>query len=273
MRSLFAEVGWLGLVASVLWASAGAAPAQAPPASSRGALRTSVRLPLEELPAPIRDTVTRIVEQPTLFASAPSEDFNGPPGVYQWLLDHPDRAAMAWHRLGSPCLEITDHGAGWFGWTDQQGSELRWETVYRTPQVRVWYAEGKAKPGMLIPPMAVRAVVVMHHGTYTDSTGRPRVCHQSDLYFQTDSRTAAVLARLLGSTAPRLAEQCVTQMQIFFSALTRYVDRHPERAEMLFCGEPPLGQAPTTDSGERRAESGEQKLLSGSQLSALRSPR
>jgi len=267
---MFAEVGWLGLVASVLWAGAGAAPAQSPPASGRGATRTSVHLPLEELPASVRDAVARIVEQPTLCASAPTEDFNGPPALYQWLLDHPDRAAMAWHRLGSPCLEITDHGAGWFGWTDQQGSELRWETVYRTPQVRIWYAEGKAKPGVLVPPMAVRAVVVLHHGTYTDSAGRPRVCHQSDLYFQTDSRTAALLTRLVGSAAPRLAEQCVTQMQVFFSALTRYVDRHPERAETLFFGERPLGQAPRAESGERRVESGESNRPSGSQFSALR---
>jgi hypothetical protein len=193
----------------------------------------------------MRDAVRRIVEQPTLSASAPSEDFGGPPAVYQWLLDHPDRAAKAWRRLGSPCLDITDRGAGWFGWTDQQGSELRWETVYRTPQMRIWYAEGKAKPGVLLPPLAVRAVVVMHHGSYVDSAGHARVCHQSDLYFQTDSRTAVLLARLMGPTAPRLAEQCVTQMQIFFSALTRYVDRHPERADVLFFGERPVGKAST----------------------------
>jgi hypothetical protein len=246
MRSKLAEVGWLGLVAGVLWAATGAAPAQQPVASSHSA----TRLPLEELPANVRDSVAHVMDQPTLSASAPTEDFNGPPAVYQWLLDHPDRAARAWRRLGSPCLEITDRGAGWFGWTDQDGSDLRWETVYRTPQLRIWYAEGKAKPGLLMPPLAVRAVVVMHHGTYLDSAGRPRVRHQSDLYFQTDSRTAALLARLMGAAAPRLAEQCVTQMQIFFSALTRYVDRHPERAEVLFCGDhlglAPVPQSPTT---------------------------
>lgn len=239
MRSTLVEVGWLGLVAGVLWAGTGAAHAQSAPAG--GEERAASPLPLDDLPAGVRDTVRRILEQPTLSASAPTEDFAGPPAVYQWLLDHPDRAAKAWRRLGSPCLEITDRGQGWFGWTDQQGSDLRWETVYRDAQMRIWYCEGKAKPGVLLPPLTVHAVVILHHGSYVDSAGRPRVCHQADLYFQTDSRTAAILARLMGTAAPRLAQQCVTQMQIFFSALTRYVDRHPERADMLFFGERPVG--------------------------------
>jgi len=213
-------------------------------------------VPLEELPAGVRDTVRRIIGQPTLSARAPAEDFAGAPSLYQWLLDHPDRAAQAWHRLGSPCLDITDRGAGWFGWADQQGSDLSWETIYRSPQMRIWYAEGKARAGALVPPLAVRAVVVLHHGNYLDSANRSRICHQADLYFQTDSRTASLVARLMGPTAPRLTEQCVTQMQVFFSALTRYMDRHPERADTLFFGDRPLGSAapPRADKTMARGE-------------------
>jgi hypothetical protein len=213
-------------------------------------------VPFDELPASVRDTVQRIINHPTLSARAPAEDFVGVPALYEWLLDHPDRAAQAWHRLGSPCLDITDRGSGWFGWTDQQGSDLSWETIYRSPQLRIWYADGKARAGALVPALSVRAVVILHHGSYQDPAGKSRICQQADLYFQTDSRTASLVTRLMGPAAPRLAEQCVTQMQIFFSALTRYLDRHPERADALFFGDRPLGRVTPaqTDKSMARGE-------------------
>jgi hypothetical protein len=53
---------------------------------------------------------------------------------------------------------------------------------------------------------------------------------------QTDSQAAALITKLLGSSAPKLAEQCVGQMEMFFSALAWYVERHPERAGTLMSG-------------------------------------
>jgi hypothetical protein len=202
-------------------------------------------LPLDELPPTLRDSVRRIMEQPSLRASGPAEDFNGRANLYQWLLDHPDRAAQAWRRLGAPCMEITDRGAGRFGWADQQGSDLSWETIYRSPEFRIWYAQGRVRPGLLLPSLSLRAVVVLRHADYQDAGGRPHIRHQADLFLQTDSKTAGLFARLIGPAAPHLTEQCVSQLEIFFSGLTRYLDRHPEYVEVLLCGDRPFGSLPS----------------------------
>jgi hypothetical protein len=93
--------------------------------------------------------------------AAPAEAFACEPAVYYWFLDHPDRAVTAWRRLGAKCLTITDRGGGRFGWADENGSDIVWETVYRTPELRIWYAEGKARPGPLMPLVPVRAVVLL----------------------------------------------------------------------------------------------------------------
>ncbi len=232
MRFFHLEVGWLGLVAGMLWAgSAAAQTANAP----------SPRLPLDELPAELRETVRRIVERPTLSATGPAEEFTGRPATYQWLLDHPNYASQAWRRLGTPCLEITDRGDGKFGWADSQGSDLFWRTIYRTPEMQVWYAEGRARPGMLLPTISMRSVVMLRHHAHVDTAGRPRIRHQADVFIQTDSAAAALVARLLGPSVPRLAEQGVTQLQLFFSALAWYLERHPERAEVLLFGGRPVG--------------------------------
>jgi hypothetical protein len=235
-------LGWLSLVAGVLWAGAGTALAQSSaPQPTKPSPHTlpaplPAQLPLNELPVAIREQVRKITDKPTLSARGPTETFSGRPALYQWLLDHPDRAAAAWQRLGTPCLEICDRGNGRFGWCDTQGSDLYWETIYRGPSVRIWYAEARGRPSLLLPQLSARAVVVLHHWEEPDAAGRPRLHHQADLYLHTDSRTTAFVARMIGPSAPRMTEQCVSQLEMFFSTLTRYLDHHPERAEMLLFG-------------------------------------
>ncbi len=228
----------LGLTLVVGAFCAGTATARAATEGPTAFTRTP--LPFEELPARVREQVRRVTEQPTVSARAPAEEFTGRPAMYQWLMDHPDRAAAGWRRLGTPCLDIADRGSGVFGYSDGQGNDIYWETIYRSADTRIWFAEGRARPGLLLPPVPFRAVVVMHHASIADPAGRPRLRHQADFYLHTDSKTASLLARLAGTSAPRLSEQCVGQMQIFFSALTGYMERHPERVEaLLFAGERP----------------------------------
>lgn len=238
MRFPHLEVGWLGLVAGLLWA--GGAAAQPTPAAPLSPPEAG-RVPLEDLPAEIQQQVRHIVQRPTLSATGPAEEFLGRPAVYQWLLDHPNYASQAWRRLGTPCLEITDRGDGKFGWTDNQGTDLFWKTIYRAPEMQIWYAEGRARPALLLPTITMRAVVVLRHRARVDASGRPHIRHQADVFIQTDSAAAALVARLLGPSVPHLAEQGVTQMQLFFSALTWYLERHPDRAEILLFGGRPLG--------------------------------
>jgi hypothetical protein len=247
MRSPRLEIGWLSILAGLVWIAA--APAQ-PIVSTPST--PGVCVPLDQVPARYRERMRRIVDKPTLSASAPAEEFNGRPALYRWLLDHPDRAAVAWRRLGTPCLDIADRGNGRFGWADDQGTDLYWETVYDAADVRIWYAEGRMRPGPLLPLISVYAVAILHHTDSMDAVGKTRVRHQADLYLYTDSKSAALVARLMGPTAPRMTVQGAEQLQFFFSALTRYLDRHPERAETLLFGPRPLGKGPqsTGDPGE-----------------------
>jgi hypothetical protein len=79
----------------------------------------------------------------------------------------------------------------------------------------------------------VRAVVVLRHSDRPDAAGHPRLWHQADVFLQTDSKCACLVTHLLGPSAPRLAEQGAAQLEMFFSALLGYLERHPERAEKL----------------------------------------
>jgi hypothetical protein len=213
----------------VVWTLAGFATAQevAEPA------RTEVRLPLDEMPAAVRDKIRQTLEKPTISARGPIETFACYPAQYFWLLDHPDRAVFAWHRLGAKCVDVSDRGEGRFGWSDEYGSDIHWDTVYQTKQMRVWYAEGKVRAAPLLPLHVVRVVVVMHYAEDRDDTGRVVIRHQAEMALHTDSKAVALAARLFGTSVPKLADQYMSQLEMFYSALAWYFDQHPRQVEAL----------------------------------------
>jgi hypothetical protein len=195
--------------------------------------RTAARVPLNELPENVQCKVRPVIEHPTVFGRGPAEAFTGQPAIYEWLLDHPDKGVQAWRRMGARCTEIKDRGKGAFTWTDGAGSEITWHTIYQNATLRIWHAEGKVRPGMLLPSVPVQMVLVLRHGQRPESMDRTLIYHQASIFLLTDSKTAALATRMLGSSAPRIAEQCLGQMEVFFSGLVWYLDQHPERVEKL----------------------------------------
>jgi hypothetical protein len=241
-------LGWLLMA----WCAAGASAAQAqttggsplppngpphvsmsrPAAPSQGFVAAPI--PMEELTPAARERVRAVLEHPTLSSRGPLEAFHCKPALYYWLLDHPDQAVRLWRGLGAKCMDIQAHGEGNFTWKDAQNGEVHWQTVLRTPRQRVWYAEGKVKPGLMLPSVPIRAVVVLNHQEGTDGGGKTAVRHQMDLILHTDSRAVNLVTRLFGASAPRMAEEYVGQMEMFFGALAWYLTQHPDKATALF---------------------------------------
>jgi hypothetical protein len=188
-------------------------------------------IPVQELSAR-QEAVQQILRDPTLVARGPAEKFACKPEHYFFFLEHPDRAVTAWRKLGAKCVAITDKGGGQFSWGDEFGSDLSWETVHHDPKMRIWYAHGKVRPAPLLPLVNVELVLVMHHAE-TPSVGGSAIEHHAELFLHTDSKTALLFARLMGTSTTKAAEQGLTQLQLFFSALSWYLDQHPERAQKL----------------------------------------
>jgi hypothetical protein len=167
-------------------------------------------------------------------ARGPAETFSCTPDQYLWLLDNPDRAVLAWRKLGAKCVSIQRRAPGKFGYVDEAGSDVSWETIHQSPGLRVWYAEGKVKASTVLPLVPVKALVFLRHADGKMPDGNVVVQHQTEVVIHTDSKAAAAVTKLMGQSAPRLAEQGLSQLQLFFSALSCYVDRHPEHLEALF---------------------------------------
>jgi hypothetical protein len=194
----------------------------------------AVQIPWSELNEKATAISKQMMERPTVQARGPAETFSCTPEQYLWLLDNPDRAVLAWRKLGAKCVSIQRRGAGKFGYVDEMGSDVSWETIHQGPGLRVWFAEGKVKASTVLPLVPVKALVILRHSAGKMPDGDIVVQHQTEVVIHTDSKAAAGVTKLMGQSAPRLAEQGLSQLQLFFSALSCYVDRHPEKAEALF---------------------------------------
>jgi hypothetical protein len=203
-----------------------------------------VGIPLDEIPAAAREKVRAVAQQPTLVTHGPTEAFLCQPPVYRWLLDHPDQTVRLWHMLGAKCTEILKLDENHFCYKDTQGTKVTWGVALDNGRQRIWYAEGQAKPALLLPVVQVQAVLVDNYCEGSDANGQPAMRHQMDLFIKTDSGAIALATRLLGASGPRMAETYVGQIEMFFAAMSWYLDQHPDRAEAMFqeLQRPPKGK-------------------------------
>lgn len=181
----------------------------------------------------VRGEVIAVVQKPTITAKHSEEPFTANPTVYKWLLEHPDRTALAWERIGVPCLPIKERSAGLYQYKDESGTEVTWQAVGSIPDGRIWYATGKVKSGMLMPTVPVKAVAIVRYPTSAPLNGKVAVVPNVSLYFQTDSRTASTILRMAGPAAPRMADEGAEQLLFFFSGMARYLDKHPDQTAAL----------------------------------------
>jgi hypothetical protein len=211
-----------------------AGPVVAEPKAERSK-STSLPMPvrLEDMPAQTRDALTKVMKDPTVTAVCQVEEFIAHPDTYHWLLDHPDRTAAAWRKLGVGAVEIKTLKDGRFFWKDETGSELVWQTVAKGPNGRVWYAEGQVKPGPLLPTFPVTAVAILALSEQARTTGDSVIKHQLEVYLHTDSKAAALVTRVLGDSAPKMAQQGSEQLLMFFSGIAKYAHDKPEKAQGL----------------------------------------
>jgi hypothetical protein len=191
-------------------------------------------VPLDDLDAELREKVRAVLDRPTLTARGQPETFNARPLEYRYLLDHPDHAVKLWRRLGARVADIDDQGGGKYLWQDEHGSEVHWQIALRAGGLLLWYAEGKVKPGLLIPAQMFRAVAMMRYSEGVDTRGLPAIRHQVHFLLRCDSRAVALATRIMGSSAPRLAEQYLGQLQMFYGGMAWYLYQDDKRARQLF---------------------------------------
>ncbi len=205
-------------------------PAPTPAAASAMPAKVSIA---DVVRPEFREAVQKCLRNPTISTKAVGEEVVCTVAVYEWLYDHPDRVALAWQRLKVPAVTITDLGGGKFAWSDENGSEVVWETVGTFPDGRVWYATGKVKGSKVAPAIPIQGVIVVSHPKKVEKDGVALFAPTAQAFLHSDSRAANLALRALGPAAPRLAEDAAEQLVDFFGGIANYVQKNPKQADSL----------------------------------------
>ena len=226
---------WRLMVVGLVGLAGGAVSAREPaPVSISPFAAPPPRLAAEALAPAVRDKVQAVLDKPTLSSRSIPETFNTDHAFYRYLLDHPHHAVKLWRRLGAKVADMEDQGGGTYLWKDGQGSEVTWQIVHREKGLHVWYAEGKVKPGVLFAAQPFRAIAMLQYTEGVDYGGLPAVRHQVHFHLRCEGRAIALATRVMGASAPHLAEQYLGQLQMFYGGLAWYVYQDAERAKKLF---------------------------------------
>jgi hypothetical protein len=194
----------------------------------------AVKVPLSDVvSADYRDAVMKVVQKPTVSTRAVAPDVICTVAMYEWLFDHPDRVSLAWQRLKVGAVPIADAGNGKFVWTDENGSEVTWQKVGTFADGLVWYATGKVKPAAAGPSLPVKAVAVLTRTQKAQKDGVAAFGTSVQIFLQSDSKAATLALKLVGPTAPKVAEQGAEQFLEFFNGIADYVQRNPKKADEL----------------------------------------
>jgi hypothetical protein len=221
-------MAWLVALAPV-----GMTSAQTRPASSVPESIAAGPVAVEVLPADVREKVRSILDAPTLVSKAPAESFHAAPDVYQWLLANPVIAIKLWRLLGAKVSDISEVVPGKYVWRDGQGSEVFWHVVHQGEGVQVWFIEGKAKPQGFLVPAGFRAMATLRYNVTEEADGQHSIRHQVQFHLRCDGKAVALAAKLMGGSAPRLAEQYLTQLQVFHGGMAWYLCQDKERARRM----------------------------------------
>lgn len=191
-------------------------------------------IPIQALQPDLRDKVQSVLDRPALTSRGLAETFQAEGHVYRWLLDHPDMTVKLWKQLGAKVTDITQRPDGLYVWQDENGSEVTWQSAHRAAGMHLWYAEGKVKAGALLPMTNFRAVMVMSIQEGKDTTGKDAVRHQVHFLLRCDSKAVTLAAKILGASAPRMAEQYLGQLQMFYGGMAWYLGQDAERAKRMY---------------------------------------
>ncbi|MFO0876144.1 MAG: hypothetical protein U0840_02135 [Gemmataceae bacterium] len=235
--------GRVWFLGGLLWLATGPLVLQADdrtvyPFAPRPAERVSPtalpRIPIELVPPGLQERVQSVLNSPAMTSKAQPEAFQCDSNVYRWLLDHPDLAVKLWKQVGARVQDIKERGDGVYIWKDEHGSEINWHSALKATGLHMWYAEGKVKPNALLPLTSFRALAILVYREGKDVSGKPAVEHQVHFLLRCDSKTVSLAARLLGASMPRMAEQYLGQLQMFYGGMAWYLCQDEQRCRKLY---------------------------------------
>ncbi len=207
------------------WAVA-ATPNQA--TSSRAAREDALRsIPLEKLPAEMREQVTSTLKATSLFRRLPVQVTPCDPEMYLFLVRHPEVVVNIWEVMNISNVALQRTGSDTFRATDNAGTLCNVKFCYSDDETHVIYAEGAYSGPMFNRPIRARCVLLLKSGYMQETDGQYYVTSRMDTFIQIEHAGVEVLAKTLQMLIHRSADYNFVETAAFLGTISRTAEANP----------------------------------------------
>ena len=191
------------------------------------AARPSPTLPAQ-IPVRERARLQEIADGASVSARAAGEPFLARPGVFEFMLDHPEFATHVTRALKLARYRIWRGSDGGLWLDDGWGVVGQFSVVYAASGTRVVYAHGEYQSGLL-PSIRGQAVVLIEYGVSPAADHRSLISPTVTGFVRLDSKIVALASMLAGSVATAKAEKEARGFVKLFAKASRAIEENPAR--------------------------------------------
>lgn len=205
------------------------APPSPAPAGTR-AVDPALVVPLEKIPAELRESVAEVIRDHTMHRKGSADTFPCHSKVYLSLLNEPAVTLALWQDLTPTPVSLRRLDANRYQGSDGQGTTATWQYVYRSPKLHVLFSDLDYSSPRGTAKLNGRIVLVVHSGFYREVNGDPYIQHDVEAFVKVDSKGWKALARTVRPLLEKVLEDQVQEAGLFVSIMGRLVETHPNWA-------------------------------------------
>jgi hypothetical protein len=200
-------------------------------------------VPLDQLAAEYRESVSEVISEHTFHRQGESETFPCHGSLYMSLLDEPLVPLTLWKDLSASPVQLQKIGTDRYQGTDGAGASAVWDFVLRTPRLHILLAYFSYVSPRSNARVDARIVLIVHSSYVRDSNKEPWVQHDVEAYVKVDSMGWKTLARTVRPLIERILEEQVREAGYFVSLMSRLVVTYPNWARQVIGSEASIDPA------------------------------
>lgn len=221
-----------------VWAAAGPqlhAAEDASKASTSAAARADAvkSIPLDQLDAQTRATVSDVVKKAGIFRRMPISVVDCDPNLYLFLVRNPEVVVNIWQVMKVTTVSIERTKPGVYRATDGAGTACNIQFVHSSPDTHVILADGAYSGPLFLRPVKARCVIVLKSGYVKETDGRHYVTSRMDTFIDLDSVGVELFAKTVQPLVGKAADHNFTETSGFFGTLSRAAERNPAGVQRL----------------------------------------
>ncbi len=213
---------WAGLT---MLAPCAMATQPAKTVSTREAREDAVRaIPYAKLSRGARAKVSNVISATTLYRRLPRQRIDCDPGLFQFLIEHPDLVVNIWEVLGISEVSLTRVDAHRFETDDGAGTLGSIEFLHSSPTLHLMYSEGSYEGPLFARPVKGKVLLLMRTSEASRADGRKFVRSRLDAFLQIENLGAGMLAKTFQPLVGAATDHNFQETAKFLAALNRAVE-------------------------------------------------